>query len=327
MKRILVFGTGGLAHYLVNHKKENVTIEAYINSVEKDKGDIEGVPIIGVDEIDRFQYDYIVIAFSDVKKGLQILCDKGVKKEKIVGYHYNGAYIYSDNPYQQQFTVDYRNSLNSDRVEEIFDVLEKKYYLCSMNIQEQRNVIEKDFVREQTLALLAKEIKRKNLGGNIAELGVFKGEFAKKLNKLFPEKRFFLFDTFEGFSEKDLKNDKEIGWGETLERFKATAENKVLSLMPYPEQCVIKKGYFPDTFNLTNERFSLVSIDADLYDPIKAGLEIFYPRLVSGGYIMVHDYNNIVFQGAKKAVKDYCDSMGISYVPISDMAGTIIITK
>jgi len=89
----------------------------------------------------------------------------------------------------------------------------------------------------------------------------------------------------------------------------------------------IKKGYFPETFDLENEVFAFVSIDADLYDPIKSGLEIFYPRLSKGGYIMVHDYNNIVYGGAMRAVQEYCDKNLISYVPIPDVAGSIIITK
>jgi O-methyltransferase len=33
-----------------------------------------------------------------------------------------------------------------------------------------------------------------------------------------------------------------------------------------------------------------VLLDADLFAPIKAGLELFWPRLVPGGLILVHDY-------------------------------------
>ena len=44
-------------------------------------------------------------------------------------------------------------------------------------------------------------------------------------------------------------------------------------------------------------------------------------------YIMVHDYNNIVYNGTAQAVVEYCDKNGISYVPLADMAGSIVITK
>ena len=98
--------------------------------------------------------------------------------------------------------------------------------------------------------------------------------------------------------------------------------------MPFSEKCIVKKGYFPDTYDLDDtEEFCLVSLDVDLYESIYSGLEVFYPRLVAGGYIMIHDYNNLSYCGTKMAVQEYCDSHGISYVPIADVAGSVIITK
>lgn len=70
-----------------------------------------------------------------------------------------------------------------------------------------------------------------------------------------------------------------------------------------------------------------MSIDVDLYELIKRGLELFYPRFEKGGYIMLHDYNNFIYKGATKAVREYCDEQSISYTPIPNIAGTIIITK
>ena len=61
-----------------------------------------------------------------------------------------------------------------------------------------------DFVRYTTLELCCNEIKRNKVNGNVAELGVYKGDFAKRLNQLFPDKKLYLFDTFEGFDEKDI---------------------------------------------------------------------------------------------------------------------------
>src|ERR1041385_1300392 len=56
-----------------------------------------------------------------------------------------------------------------------------------------------DFVRYAALELCSNEIKANNLQGDVAEVGVYKGEFAKRLNQLFPAKKLYLFDTFEGF--------------------------------------------------------------------------------------------------------------------------------
>ena len=70
-----------------------------------------------------------------------------------------------------------------------------------------------------------------------------------------------------------------------------------------------------------------VSIDADLYEPIYAGLQFFYKYLVRGGYIFVHDFNNDNYKGARKAVEQFCEEQNISFTPIPDAAGSVIITK
>lgn len=326
MYKIVFFGTGGLAQFLVRYIKSDVAIVAYLNSCDTG-GKIDGIPVLPVSELGKIKYDYIIIAFSDFERGKKILIEQGVDADKIIGYHYNGAYNYDNNPYQIECDKLLQDELSTEKIENFFELPEKRYYLCSMNIPDERTIIERDFVREQTLALLADEIKRKNINGSVAELGVFKGEFSKKINRLFPNKMLYMFDTFEGFAENDIKNDNTLNWGSKLEHFKETTVDEVLKIMPNKEKCIVKKGYFPNTFDLKNEIFSFVSIDVDLYDPIKAGLEIFYPRLSVGGYIMIHDYNNILYQGTRKAVQEYCDKNNISIVPIPDMAGSVIITK
>ena len=42
---------------------------------------------------------------------------------------------------------------------------------------------------------------------------------------------------------------------------------------------------------------------------------------------MVHDFNNLEYKGVREAVLEFCRENGISYVPIPDVAGTVIITK
>ena len=43
-----------------------------------------------------------------------------------------------------------------------------------------------DYVRLATLELVSNEINKKNLEGHVAELGVYKGKFARYINKFFP---------------------------------------------------------------------------------------------------------------------------------------------
>lgn len=186
-----------------------------------------------------------------------------------------------------------------------------------------------DYTRTATLDLMAHEILKNNISGQIAELGVFKGEFAKYLNKIFPNRPLHLFDTFVGFDERDIEKEKKYKFSTADQNFADTSVELVLSKMEYPDKCQIHKGFFPDTTLGLNEdlSFAFVSIDADLYQPIYEGLKYFYPRLSVGGYIFVHDFNNIEFSGANKAVLDFCHENKIPYVPTADGWGSVILAK
>lgn len=242
-----------------------------------------------------------------------------------MAYSFNGAYLYANNEFQNYSREYVHKELHDCLIPELFELPRKEFYLCAMNIPENHTIIERDFVREQTLELLSKEIRRKNVQGNVVELGVYKGEFSKKINSLFPERTLYLFDTFEGFDQRDTKSET-IKWCDRLDPFDSVTVRSVLDTMPYPDKCCVKKGYFPDTYDL-DEKFAFVSIDVDLYDPIKKGLEIFYPQLAKGGYIMIHDCFNIAWSGAYDALVEYCDKNNISYVPIPDVCGSVVITK
>lgn len=155
----------------------------------------------------------------------------------------------------------------------------------------------------------------------VAEVGVFQGDFAKKINQYFPHNKLYLFDTFEGFDIRDFQgdNDKTI-----LETFGVghlgnTSVDLVIKKMPYPNNVEIRKGYFPQTaIGLENKRFLFVNLDPDLYEPVLSGLKFFYPRLVDGGVILVHDYYNENYRGVKKAVDQFCLENNLHFLPIGD---------
>jgi O-methyltransferase len=184
-----------------------------------------------------------------------------------------------------------------------------------------------NYIRIHNLELVAQEIKEKGLKGAIAEVGVYKGEFAKYLNIAFPEKKLYLFDTFEGFDSNDVSIENEKSFSTADQDFSNTSINEVLSKMKFKNNCIIKQGYFPESLDGIEETFSFVSLDADLYKPIKDGLIYFYPRLEKGGFIFIHDYNNDLYRGAKQAVREFAEEYGVSYTPLPDTWGTVAITK
>jgi O-methyltransferase len=183
-------------------------------------------------------------------------------------------------------------------------------------------------IRLATVKLIAKEIIERNVDGAVAELGVYQGELAAEINRLFPDRKIYLFDTFEGFDERDIKIEKENQFSYAqIGKFNNTNINMVYKRLPHKEQAIFKKGYFPETTSGLNLRFALVSLDADLYQPIYEGLKFFYPLMNSGGYIIIHDYNNNQFKGVKMAVKQFCSENDIFIVPLCDIHGTAVIIK
>lgn len=168
-------------------------------------------------------------------------------------------------------------------------------------------------------------IDERKLEGNIAEVGVFRGDFARLLNKYMPSRNLYLFDTFEGFPDDDLKQEEQIDKKKKL--FKDTSDSYVLSRMPFPEKCIIKKGYFPKTAEGIEDRFCFVSLDTDLYKPIKQGLEFFYPKMVKGGVIFIHDFGTQDWSGVKRAVYEFSDEYNASFFPLLDRAESVVFVK
>ena len=185
--------------------------------------------------------------------------------------------------------------------------------------------------REAAVELAAREIYRYGIEGSVAELGVNTGLFARVINHCFPDRKLYLFDTFEGFDKRDAEVDRKENFSSATQDFTQTSVDLVLSNMEHPENCIIRKGWFPDTSEGIDEKFCFVNLDADLYQPMKAGLEFFYPRLVHGGVIMLHDFSNadpqFDYKGVRKAVKDFCDKNNIGYMCLSDLGGSAVIVK
>lgn len=174
--------------------------------------------------------------------------------------------------------------------------------------------------------------KMNNLEGNVAEAGVFQGEISKYINRYFNDKKLYLFDTFEGFDNDDIKIENEISEEHTMftsrEFFVQTSEELVMSKMEYPANCVIKKGYFPETVDgLEDKKFCFVSLDMDLYKPTLEGLRFFYPRMVEGGCILIHDYFTEAYPKIKISVSQYEEEIGfrLHKLPIGDNLSIAII--
>lgn len=186
-----------------------------------------------------------------------------------------------------------------------------------------------DLVRRDMILLLLKDIEENKVEGAFAELGVYKGSTARLIHHYSPYRKFYLFDTFDGFTGKGVETENlNTGNSFSYKQFSDTSIDKVKNFIdPQNSNLLFYPGYFPDSISdkLIDKKFSFVHIDADLYQPIMDGLLFFYKRLSPGGVILVHDFH--AWPGAYRAVKDFSSKHKVPYVPMPDKSGSAVFKK
>lgn len=185
-----------------------------------------------------------------------------------------------------------------------------------------------DNTRRDMIALLLRTIIERDIEGDFAELGVYKGYTAKLIHKYAPEKKLYLFDTFSGFNKRgtDIENQKT---NDAIDhnQFSDTSLELVKKYIDPNENIRFFEGYFPDNLpeGFENMKFALVHLDADLYDPTMSGLQTFYSKINQGGIIIIHDYNAWI--GARTAVDEFFSDKIEKPIPMPDKSGSAIIIK
>ena len=180
-----------------------------------------------------------------------------------------------------------------------------------------------DYFRYATLGLALERLRTERIAGALAEVGVWRGETSAFLHRVAPERRLYLFDTFEGFSDKDLPA------GSADSRFRDTSAEAVRGRVGPSQNVVLVPGHVPGTLErVAGERFAMVLLDLDLYEPTRASLEFFYPLLEPGAYLVMHDYNNSESDWAcKRAFDAFLERRRERIVELGDVWGSALIRK
>ena len=190
----------------------------------------------------------------------------------------------------------------------------------------QKNKLSMASPQRLTATLMAvKHVCNSKIQGDFVECGVWRGGniiLLQKLNNLFQtNKIIYGFDTFEGMTEagefdidlrsiksqellkttKKINNKKNI-WAycdiETVNQniSKNFKEHTIKLIKGDVRNTLINNQNLPD-------KISILRLDTDFYDSTKIELEILYPKLSKGGYLIIDDYGH--FNGCKKAVDEY----------------------
>ncbi|MBL4655163.1 MAG: class I SAM-dependent methyltransferase [Bacteroidia bacterium] len=185
----------------------------------------------------------------------------------------------------------------------------------------------RDKVRFYTFWLQIERLKNERILGDFAELGVYKGETAKIIHEMDSSRTFHLFDTFSGFDKQDLLLENSTDEKFSTSNFSDTNLEVVKRSINGNENVHFHPGYFPDSVkNLDETNYAFVHLDADLYKPTLAALNYFYPKLSTGGVIIIHDYNH-TWNGIPKAVDEFVQSISETIVELADWQGSVMIVK
>lgn len=279
---VIIYGAGGGSGIILDMcRSEGMKVLFFSDSDERLWGmELEGVSVISPSDISRYNFDKIVIGSIT---------------------------------YRREIIETLTNDLNIDssNIDDRFVAQMDSDALYSENNNNNNRV--------SWLRQYAKIVSDSNLtDGNVAEVGVFRGAFAKEMNACFSDRTLYLFDTFKGFDGRDVDDN-------TLERkvnYLTTGVDMVRSILPHPEKAVFKVGYFPETASDMNDRFIFVNLDCNVYQPTLEGLNFFWPRMVSGGVILVHDYicrYPQVWQAMRRAVNEFSQNQQVRYIPIGDV--------
>ena len=186
-----------------------------------------------------------------------------------------------------------------------------------------------DTVRHDMIILLLRSLTERAIEGDLAELGVFRGNTARLVHHYLPERKFYLFDTFAGFDARDIRVEgAKTGRKTRSTEFSETSVEMARgNIAPQNDNVQFFPGYFPQSAPefLSGRKFAMVHLDADLYEPMLAGLNYFYEKMVPGGFILAHDFNS--WLGARKAVQDFFRDKPEIPVPLPDKSGSALITK
>lgn len=168
------------------------------------------------------------------------------------------------------------------------------------------------------------------IAGDFAECGVWRGGSCMMmalslLGQRSTDRRIMLFDTFAGHPEPDPERDIDL-WGNRLHDewqrhqadgtggewgFAALSEAQAnMASTGYPQDriCFIKGMVETTAPENVPDALALLRLDTDWYQSTKAALQHLYPRLASGGVLILDDYG--VCLGHRQAVDEYFSEMG-----------------
>lgn len=180
--------------------------------------------------------------------------------------------------------------------------------------------------------------KIKSIPGHIAEIGVADGRntilFGRliKLHRDQSVRQYIGFDTFDGFTDRDLARDThldKVNWKDNSRKrvLKRCFDNDVEDLVEIFEGDASKlvphvlKNHTGKKFQKGKAKFALLYIDCNAYIPAVDSMESFLPYMIPGGFIVIDEKNQ---GGETEAIIEFAkkhslkiERLGPNEIPLS----------
>ena len=161
----------------------------------------------------------------------------------------------------------------------------------------------------ETAKILALAKECLAIADDYVELGCYKGETSLKLAEILKnsDKKLWLYDSFEGLPEKTAVDKSAVGdnfqAGKLLVTKREVRERFLRAGLPLP---YIKKAWFKDLTSADlPEKIAFAFLDGDLYESIRDSLKLVQNKMMIGGVILVHDFENPALPGVTRAVEEW----------------------
>ncbi len=222
----------------------------------------------------------------------------------------------------------FRKTGLDDEIESKLEKHCKEYNIDSLNAVKLFPVLARRQLLKRFLAHTELFRKTLDVPGDIAELGVFRGGDLMTWANLLESysignrtKVVYGFDNWKGFTKLSPEDGKVVNslqkkvGGFSPENYYEELKSAIKifdqdRFIPWKDRVKLIKGNIEETaYSFAKEnpgvRFSLVHFDCDLYEPTKAALECFWPRLSRGGIMLFDEYALHGWSGETKAVDEY----------------------
>ncbi|MBP6335639.1 MAG: class I SAM-dependent methyltransferase [Bacteroidia bacterium] len=177
------------------------------------------------------------------------------------------------------------------------------------------------------LCQLIKSIIDRNIPGDVAEFGSFKGHSGYLISRLLKamrsDKTLYMFDTFEKFPTEEMGVDS--FWSETHE----VNYEEVKSKFADNNKVKLVKGDFTKTLaDIKIDKLSFIYIDCDSYRASTFLMEELFDKVLSpGGLLVLEDYGHPALLGNRLAFHHFFDKRKSNFRYFSQFSGFQIVVK